>query len=369
MKKLLAAAMLKLRSRSHHTSPEELERPHLPEEGQDTFNDSYYFTAHGGDGSALITRLGFRADGKNEQWFILITSDGTEYRLDESAVSPPPDHTSGDLRYVCLNPGSAWEILYEGPLLAEGKVVEATFKGVFSSSLPIFDFGTDMPPGPMAKAMASHTWSGEWFENLKRYSQVHYEQGGSVRGELVAGGDRAFFDFASVRDHSFGPREWGFMDRHAWITAVLDDGRYFNLSLVDYPILKGIAAGYFAESPREQPGVGSESAPRDGAPRNAASGDSRIRKKGPHKTAAPGYRPLRGFPVIDDLFEGGEVPETAGFSVKTDRNRTADVRIEAERSYTWTMGGDYSLTERISRFEIDGVPGRGILEFGRRLPS
>ena len=326
--------MLKLRARGRVSSPEELERPHLPEAGQDTFNDSYYFTAHGRDGSALITRLGFRADGKNEQWFILVTAAGREYRLDESAVTPPADHTSGSLKYVCLNPGSSWEILYDGPLVSEGRSIQSSFKGIFSSPLPLFDFGDGMPPGPMAEAMAGQPWSREWFEELKRYDQVHYEQGGSIQGELDAGGEKYFFDFPSVRDHSFGPREWGFMDRHAWITAVLDDGRYFNLSLVDYPILTGIAAGYIAGR------------------RNAAPG---------------GYRPLRGFPVLDDLFAGEIVPETVGFTVRPVRNRRAEVEIYGERAYTWTMGGDYSLTERIARFEVDGVPGRGILEFGRRL--
>lgn len=339
--------MLKLRSRSHSLSPAELERPHFPEQGQDTYNDSYYFTAHGQDGSALITRLGFRADGKNEQWFILISADGVEYRVDESAVAPPADHTSGNLRYLCLNPGSSWEIRYDGPLVSGGKSVEGSFKGIFSSDLPIFDFGTDMPPGPMAEAMAGHDWSKEWFEKLKGYSQVHYEQGGSLRGELKAGDERAFFDFPSVRDHSFGPREWGFMDRHAWITAVLDDGRYFNLSLVDYPILRGIAAGYLAEAPREQTGT----APQRGAPKRTAPGR---------------YQPLRGFPVLDDLFVDGGVPESVTFTVSRERSRTVQVKVYGERGYTWTMGGDYSLTERISRFEIDGVPGRGILEFGRR---
>lgn len=53
--------------------------------------------------------------------------------------------------------------LFEDPERELNVVMSAEWK----SSLPVFDFDTDMDPAPVARAFAKEIWSKEYFETLK----------------------------------------------------------------------------------------------------------------------------------------------------------------------------------------------------------
>jgi hypothetical protein len=55
--------------------------------------------------------------------------------------------------------------LFEDPERELNVVLNAEWK----SSLPVFDFDTDMDPAPVARAFAKEIWSKEYFETLKLY--------------------------------------------------------------------------------------------------------------------------------------------------------------------------------------------------------
>jgi len=45
--------------------------------------------------------------------------------------------------------------------------MEVILNAEWHSTLPVFDFDTDMDPAPVARAFAKEIWSKEYFEILK----------------------------------------------------------------------------------------------------------------------------------------------------------------------------------------------------------
>jgi len=57
----------------------------------------------------------------------------------------------------------------------------------------------------------------------------HYEQSGTLRGDVVLGGRAVAFDGVSQRDHSWGFRQWDGVREWHWVSGVFGTDRSFNL--------------------------------------------------------------------------------------------------------------------------------------------
>ncbi|MBN1532613.1 MAG: hypothetical protein JXA20_08125 [Spirochaetes bacterium] len=328
LKRRAAEFLIALGNRRHPFHLSEAENHRLPQGAPDHYNDSYYFTGHNERGNSIILRLGFRGDGESEAWCAL-HFEGKKYNLEGEGCRMPGDRSIGELAVKCREPGSRWSLSFEGGLRSDGSRVVVSLDAEFSSPFPVFHFNTDMPPSTMASAMAAERWTGRWFRQLSGWHQTHYEQCGEIRGRLLIGKKTHTLAMRAIRDHSYGPRRWSDMNRHVWLAITLDDGRFVNYSLVSYPILRHIRAGFLQDGNR--------------------------------------FVPVTGGSSLDDLNRGGEPPAEFGFQIQLADGSFAEATCRNRAAFSWLMGGSYRVTEAIAHFSLAGVPGCGICEFGYRI--
>ncbi len=282
-------------------------------------NNSYYFSAHDYDKKqSLYCRLGLRTT-HSEVWFVFMDGDKVyEHRENIYTENSPLKVYKQD----------NWKVEYEGELTSnEGKKIKASFKGEFFSNADPVDFFSHMATVRTAKAMAYEKWGGGYFEEVQKNNQVHYEQLGNLEGELKLGRTQVAIDLPCVRDHSFGRRDWNYMNNHVWLMAVAPQS-YINFSMVSYPAMTMLEVGNYKEKDKPM-----------------------------------------SFMVLADYDRNqivkGVVPDklTMIFTLADGRK----VNVKAKRLYETAypfQDGAYTLIEGIGEYEIDGKNYRGIIEVG-----
>ncbi len=293
----------------------------LSESDDWTMNNSYYFSAHDYDKKqSLYCRLGLR-NTHSEVWFVFI--DG-----DKSFVHTENIYTENNSPLKAYKENGVWFVEYTGELTADdGKKVKASFKGEFLSDAEPLDFFSHMATVRTAKAMAYEKWSGGYFDEVQKNNSVHYEQLGSLKGELLLDDKKEQIDLPCVRDHSFGRRDYNYMNNHVWLMAVGEQS-YINFSMVSYPAMTMLEVGNYKE--KDKPMALMVSADYD---RNEVI-----------KGVAP--KNLKMTFVLDDARKV---------------NITAKTIFETPYSF---QDGDYNFIEGIGEYEIDGKNYRGIIELG-----
>lgn len=278
-------------------------------------NNSYYFSAHN-DKMSVFARLGRRVN-MDESWFCVCMDGVVHFLLQE--VFP-----AGESPLKVRKTGDDWTVSFEGKL--NGKE-EARFRATFSAKHPPVDFTCDMPAVRMATGIANEKWSRSYFNELQNVSgQCHYEQEGKLEGNLVLDGRDVDFCLPCVRDHSFGKRDWNYMNNHLWLMAVSEDCQ-FNYSLVSYPVITALEVGHF----------------RDGS--------------GMHSMLEAD---------LDFAEVGrGEVPHELAFTMRLADGRDLPVEARLLTGVTYRFqNGEYILHENIAQFKIGDKTCRGILEIG-----
>lgn len=207
-------------------------------------NNSYFFSAHTMDGETLFVRLGLRGDGSKEVW--VGYSDGHRFVENDRELYAPGEEAP--LSVECIEPAKTWKIRYRGTLrdvAEEGrKTFSAALNAEFRASADIFDFFYDNDPQTTAHALASEAWSKQLFADISANNQRHYEQAGTLTGQLSIDGVTQDLQMVCGRDHSFGPRYWSYMNRHFWILGIDENGSVLNISMVSYPCADEIWTGY-----------------------------------------------------------------------------------------------------------------------------
>lgn len=278
-------------------------------------NNSYYFSAHD-EKMSFFARLGKRVH-MDETWFA-IYHEGKCYSLQQdyfpAGMSPLKVKKSGD----------HWAVSFQGKL---NESEEVDFHATFISTQRPIDFTSDMPAERMATGIANEHWSKSFFGQLRNVSgQCHYEQEGMLEGQLILNGKTLGFSLPCVRDHSFGKRDWNYMNNHLWLMAV-SSTRQFNYSLVSYPVLSVLEVGNY----RDESGL--------------------------------------HFMLHSDLdfqrINQGIIAQELAFHVKLDDFRMISVEAKYLTGVTYRFQeGQYILHENIAEFMIDGKVSRGILEIG-----
>lgn len=322
----LATAMVK-RSISHSTfDPVAAETNITVDRTVPQYNNSYYFTGHADDGTAVIMRLAGRGTGDFELWFSLYLPGRGRLSAPMSLQRSVASFADSPLRIACVEAERRWECSFAGTVYDDtGAAAEVRFASTLTSAFPIFHFTNDLGPAPLARAMAAERWTRDWFMTLRTMHQDHYEQGGDLAGTLAIDGGERRLAMKFFRDHSFGPRSWDAMDRHVWLALCLDNGAFVNLSLPQYPFIK-LTAGFHAQNNRSTPVVSST----------------------PFAAIAPERQPPRSFAFWVDLADGRRLE---GACVKGP-------------GFSWLMDDAYRVFEWVSEFTLGGVHGRGICEFG-----
>ncbi|MGI5849572.1 MAG: DUF7064 domain-containing protein [Christensenellales bacterium] len=296
----------------------------LPPDADDNQNNSHYFSGHDLSGNSLLFRYAKRGKNKTEIWFAYKDADGNAF-VNENQLCIEDDMSAG---VKCKEPGRALTFHYDGDLreLSSGKLRKARFTGTFSSTGDIFEFGHHLDSRILAKAIAQQKWSKAFFRELRENDQVHYEQPGVIKGMLSIGQSSIDLSLPAMRDHSFGKRDWGYMNRHFWLMALLEDGSYLNANMVSYPILRELQTGYF------------------------------VSDKG---TAC-----IDTAKVLGDIVPNA-VPESFTYRVRLLNGDSLNIQCSREMQFIFPFSqGRYTIYEGIGTFDLNGVKGRGVLEFG-----
>ena len=294
----------------------------LPPNADANQNNSYYFSGHDIKGESLLFRFAKRGLEKTEVWFAYRGPDGTAY-INEIQLFNDEVPAGAD----CIEAGKAWEFFWNGDLeeVCSGRKTEANFSGKFRATGGIFEFGHDVDSRVMARAIAEQKWSRAFFSELKANDQIHYEQSGVIEGTLSIGDKKFEVSLPAMRDHSFGKRDWNYMDRHFWLMALFQDGSSLNANMVSYPLLQ-LETGYFIS-------------------RGETACVESAKIKGP--------------------IEPNAVPENFIYEVKLTDGNTLEIECEKEVQFVFPMnGGEYTIFEGVGSFKLNGEKARGILEFG-----
>lgn len=278
-------------------------------------NNSYYFSAHDGKMS-FFARLGRRVL-EDETWFAVFL-DGQMYSLKQESFP------GGRSPLVVCKDGERWTVSFHGFLNDSN---EAVFEATFEAGQPPIDFTSNMPAVRMATGIANEKWSRTLFSELQNVSgQCHYEQEGTLEGQLTLNGETIPFKLPCVRDHSFGKRDWNYMNNHLWLMAV-SPARQFNYSLVSYPVISALEVGNY----RDEAGM-----------HYMLEADLDFRQ-----------------------VNRGTIPQELSFQMRLDDGRSIPVSARVIAGITYHFqDGRYALHENIAEFEIDGNVCRGILEIG-----
>ena len=320
----------------------------LPLDAGHDMNNSYYFSGHDQAGSSIFFRLGKRGGGANELWFALKDASGDIYFNKQqifyngnNANVNGGTKSDADASVTCIETGKKWAFNFRGKILkaildenraaiGSGQEVDADFKGIFSATSSIFDFSRHMDTTPIARALAREKWSKSFIMHLKENHQTHYEQPGDLTGTLILNKKPKSIKMQAIRDHSFGKRDWDYMDRHIWIMALMETGETLNVNMVRYPAVNELQTGYFISK-------GNISAP-----------------------VCVEYATS-----MDELECIGRVPEKFQLIARLSDGRTFHISCKKELEYIFPFdNGDYTIHEGIGSFSFNESKGRGIIEFG-----
>ena len=268
-------------------------------------NNSYYFSAHN-EKMSIFLRLGRRVN-MEETWFAVYL-DGNLYSLTQESFP------QGQSPIIVEKKEDQWAISYQGVLNENDEV---SFQATFRATQKPIDF----------TGIANEKWSKVFFEQLQNVSgQCHYEQEGFLEGQLTLNGKTVDFQLPCVRDHSFGKRDWNYMNNHLWLMAVSPSNQ-FNYSMVSYPVMSVLEVGHY----RDEAGI-----------HYMQQSDLGLRQ-----------------------VNKGTIPQELLFNVKLDNGQKINVLSKVITGVTYHFqNGQYVLHENIAEFSIDGNVCRGILEIG-----
>ncbi|MCR4879863.1 MAG: hypothetical protein K5906_02785 [Bacilli bacterium] len=279
-------------------------------------NNSYYFSAHNLEMSIFL-RLGERIN-KDETWFVIFYK-GKVYSL----IKEEYEAHKGPIKIYKKD--GVYFINFKGLLNEDDEV---NFEATFTNRSEPLNFSSDMPASRMALGMANEKWKKSFFSSLdKIQGQTHYEQEGTLKGCFTLNKEKVEFSLPCVRDHSFGPREWNYMNNHLWLMAINEELQ-FNYSLVSYPVMGLLEVGnYHLLGDKQQYML-------------YVDNDLNVINQGLIPTSLSLYMYLEDKKKIK-----------------------VDVKVIASISYHFEEG-NYILHENIAEYNIDGHISRGILEIG-----
>lgn len=297
----------------------------LPKDADPVINNSFFFGGYSlSNKSSIVLRLGERNLDYSEVFVF--------YKKNNLFLVTPKDYypvKETPLKVNCVTPGKSWEAFFDGKLMdqATKKLHDVKFSIQFENRLPIYDFFYSLQNPYMIEATANCKWTSSFREETAKNDQRHYEQVGWIRGKISVDGKEEIIDMPGGRDHSFGSRNWDYMNDHIWLFAFDEEGRVFNYSLVNYPLLKNINCGY-----------------------SDINGEFASLKK-----------------VISNDYQNhnGQGPDTLNLELILDNGQKLKVSATRDaNNETHYQGGDYYFQEGLGEFLINGKKAYGSIEYG-----
>ncbi len=304
---------------------------------EENYNDSFVFQGADADGNVFLTRLGFRSGGKEAEVWIWGVFDGERYANDEryvvlTADSDPAEIAAAGIRYELIGEGE-WRLIYNG--IMNGTLSEVNL--IWKADAAMYCSADHMDPKGMARAMAEMPWSREYFERIRSEKQIRIEQGGILTGTVKVGSRSFNVSMRGIRDHSWGKRDWTYLNRYLWTVIALDEPteiagmtvRYLAVSPVDYgDSFKRLASGWIA---------------------------------GPD-----GVLPVSYTTDLMELGGDGTIPEKFTLKFRVPGSDVLTLEVDRRQpEIPWLMqNGGFEVNEAWCGITLDGVKGVGVSEFG-----
>ncbi|QQO10276.1 hypothetical protein [Breznakiella homolactica] len=342
-KNIIAKAMDK-RKAANPFNPEYSDNFQLPPDAAEDQNNSHYFSVHDlKSRQSLYMRLALRGgSAPTEVWFVYRDGDGTVYMNERDHISKGESIPAA---VECVEGGKKLRFTYTGPV-KKGRLTDKGYvpdgnsgdtmvelDGNFSGLTDTFEFSRHMATEPVARALSREKFTKEFRAALSEHHQVHYEQSGTVTGSLKLGNREIVFDkLPAFRDHSYGKRDWNYFDRYVWLVGLLENGDFIHNSLIRYPAVTEIQAGFY---------------------------------KTGGKTLC-----VKNCTSMDELPVTGGVPEKFSYTVAYEDGSVRRVSCSLDFTVPFVFGGGtYFVNEGVSDFTVDGIKGRGITEFAFNADS
>ncbi len=301
------------------------------------YNDSFVFQGADAQGNVLLTRLGFRGGGKEAEVWMWGVFGGERFANDDRFVKLTSDANSEEiaaagLRFELVTEGE-WRLTYNGTLNGKPADVNLNWK----ADAAMYCSADHMDPRGTALAMAEMPWSREYFQRIRSEKQVRIEQGGILTGTFKVDGHSFDVNMRGVRDHSWGKRDWTFLNRYLWTVLALDEEME----------IAGIRVKYLAVSPVDY-------------------GDS-------FKRLASGWiagdRDVLPVSFATDLMEiggDGSIPEKFAIKFRVPGSKLLTLEVERRQpEMPWMVQGDgFEINEAWCVISLNGVKGVGLSEFG-----
>lgn len=296
--------------------------------------NSYYFSAHHAEGESLFIRKAVRGNQTAEVWFCYHTKEATYVNTIQTFSSLD---TSVDVTLIEV--GKKWKFSFHGEVSKTkidafkvahltDEVIRIYVEGIFDATTEIFDFVTHLKPSLTAEAFAKEKWDHVWKERMKLNQQAHYEQQGIMSATINLNGQSKAFTSIAMRDHSFGRRDWNYMERHIWLMTLLNESTSVNYNLVKYPHVQNLKTGYYD---------------KNNIVTQIAKGTT-----------------MQKMPTLS------EMPFDFYYHIELDEQpKHLDIHTITEVIVPFVMqDGDYTVYETIACFQVNDEKGRGIAEFG-----
>lgn len=243
--------LLKLRKRKT-ADIEELEKRH-PLSENPMAADAVYFHGVSEDNCILAIATAQRKNNRVNAFVILRIPEFSDQILvspkwpDSTLIQSDSEYKDADnyavegIKLTPIIPMRTWKMAYNGKLKLEKdptKTFDVKIDAIWTTNLPHYNFDTDMHPKSVANAMAMEPWSKEYFKNLERFHQTHYEQHGDIRGTAtIDGKDYTIFTNA-LRDHTVADlRDWKNFHRYAIHFLTLENGDRLTVGAICTPVL------------------------------------------------------------------------------------------------------------------------------------
>jgi hypothetical protein len=190
---------------------------------EEQWSDSFYFGGGDGRGLAFYTRIGRRPNEDTTEGALGLWLPGQGFLLAFGRDDESGEIACGPAEFECLEPLVSWELRFRGT----GRLFERA-EHVATAR----DRYRDVDVAGRLRFSAWHEPFSFRAGLTGAVASAHYEQPGSVTGELEADGHKRGLRGNSLRDHSWGVRDWQRVPYWRWFGFLADPENFLLLNNV-----------------------------------------------------------------------------------------------------------------------------------------
>jgi len=208
-------------------------------------NDSLFFAGISKEGFTFVTRMAFRSDHKNENWLAVSIPSKGIWSFENLSLREGEGYKQGNLEYIYIKAREKWQVKYDGKLYQKDAEQDFKLDVTWTAATPLVHLNeVGISDVVLGKQISQQNWNWQLKKKLGVLNLLDYEQAGKMAGTLSLNGKDHKLDFIGIRYHKRGINNWQDRAHHYRIAAVLENGHFLNINLVDYSFLKNQLAAF-----------------------------------------------------------------------------------------------------------------------------